>query len=415
MNATSPIDPPRAQRIQHLEHAFAQFNETSLQLQAAWSTLQERVAELTRERDAAQQARLRELAARERVADRLRALLAALPGAALMLDADGRVRECNIGAEDLLGQPLLDEAWRDVAARALHARSDSDGTPCLVDGRRLAVSRRATADGGCVLLLTDDSEAHARRHGVQQQRQRADRDQQQARLAHQLRTPLAAAVLYLSRIADGGLDAPTAQRMAGKALARLVDLQQLIDQTLALARGDTATAGPVPIADLLREATASLGGRADAGLQIDVHDASDGVCTYGQRNLLTSVLVNVLDNAAAFATHARVQATRDGDNVLIAIDDDGPGIDPDAAKRIFEPFFTTRAAGTGLGLAMARTIARAHDGDLRLARTPRGARFELRLPVAGDTAALASDINPERRATAHAVRASHRPRQGAAS
>lgn len=383
--------PADGQRLEELELAFAQFNETSRQLQSSWSALQERVAELTRERDAAQRARLEELAARERVADRLQALLGALPGAALMIDADGRVRECNAGADELLGKPLLGEAWRDIAVRALHARSDSDGTPCLSDGRRLGVSRRATADGGCVLLLTDESEAHARRSGVQRQQQISDSDQQRARLAHQLRTPLATAVLYLSRIADGGLGTAAAQRMAGKALARLVDLQQLIDQTLALARGESGADETLDIAELLRDAEHNVTCHANREHGIDTDDASGGARVRGQRSLLASALVNLLDNALAFSPRVRVEATRRSDGVVLAVHDDGPGIDTGIAERVFEPFFTTRADGTGLGLAMARTVARAHGGELTLVPSERGARFEMRLPLADDI--LPSDLN----------------------
>lgn len=389
MNAVPLLRPADPQRLQALELAFAQFNETSRQLESSWSALQERVAELTRERDAAQQARLTELAERERVADRLQALLGALPGAALMIDADGCVRECNAGAIELLGQPLRGQPWREVAARALPASSDSDGTPYLTDGRRLGVSRRATADGGCVLLLTDESEAHARRSGIERQRQLSDHDQQRAQLSHQLRTPLATAVLYLSRIADGGVDAPGAQRMAGKALARLVDLQQLIDQTLALARGDADTTATLRVSDLLRDAA----GSTDATHRIDIHDAGDGACVRGQRNLLASALVNLVDNALAFSPRVRLEATRHGGGVSLAVQDDGPGIDAATATRIFEPFFSTRAGGTGLGLAMARSVARAHGGELSLVPGPRGARFELRLPLAGDTRILPSDLH----------------------
>lgn len=394
MNAVLAPNPADPQRLAALERAFALFNETSRQLQTSWSALHGRVAELTRERDAAQQARQAELAERERVADRLQALLAALPGAALMLDADGTVREFNAGAIELLGEPLSGQPWREVSARALHARSDGDGTPCLADGRRLGVSRQATTDGGCVLLLTDESAAHARRSGIQRQRQSADAEQQHARLAHQLRTPLATAVLYLSRVADGGLDAATAQAMAGKALARLHDLQRLIDQTLALARGETDLHETLMVPALLGAALAGVAAPAGAD-RITVADASQGARVRGQRGLLASALVNLLDNALAFAPHVCIEAAATDAAVTLAVQDDGPGIDAGAADRIFEPFFTTRANGTGLGLALVRSVARAHGGEVTLVPVARGARFEIRLPRARDHRALPS--NPQRR------------------
>src|SRR5574337_428709 len=97
--------------------------------------------------------------------------------------------------------------------------------------------------------------------------------------------------------------------------------------------------------------------------------------------------------APAFSARVRLAATRHDDGVTLAVQDDGPGIDAATAARIFEPFFSTRAGGTGLGLAMARSVARAHGGELSFVPDPRGARFELRLPLAGDTRILPSDLH----------------------
>jgi two-component system sensor histidine kinase FlrB len=230
---------------------------------------------------------------------------------------------------------------------------------------------------------------------MQRQRQLSDSEEQRARLAHQLRTPLSTAVLYLSRIADGGVDGTAARQMAGKALARLVDLQRLIDETLAMARGAGGDA-TVEVSELLRATRGSIAAHTAADTHLAIEDPGNGVRVRGQPSLLTSALVNLVDNALAFSTHVRVQATRDDDGVVLAVHDDGPGIDPAHAERIFEPFFTTRADGTGLGLAMARTVARAHGGDLVLAPSDRGARFELRLPLAGDPRALPSDLRSHR-------------------
>ena len=71
----------------------------------------------------------------------------------------------------------------------------------------------------------------------------------------------------------------------------------------------------------------------------------------------------------------------DGAGVSIAVEDDGPSIPDEVIERIFEPFFTTKDAGTGLGLTIARNVARAHGGDLELAANRPGAvRMEIRLP-----------------------------------
>ena len=75
-------------------------------------------------------------------------------------------------------------------------------------------------------------------------------------------------------------------------------------------------------------------------------------------------------------------ASRAADDIEILVCDNGPGISPEIAQRLFDPFCTTKAAGTGLGLASSRTIARAHGSTLdHRPNTPVGACFVLRLPV----------------------------------
>jgi signal transduction histidine kinase len=82
--------------------------------------------------------------------------------------------------------------------------------------------------------------------------------------------------------------------------------------------------------------------------------------------------------------HLRIRATREGDCVLVEIEDDGTGIDPAIQPRIFEPFFTTKevGAGTGLGLDLVyRTVVARHHGDVRVLSQPGDTRFEVRLPI----------------------------------
>jgi signal transduction histidine kinase len=73
----------------------------------------------------------------------------------------------------------------------------------------------------------------------------------------------------------------------------------------------------------------------------------------------------------------------DGDRVRLVILDSGPGFPPDVARRGFEPFFTTKPSGMGLGLAMARSIVEAHDGDIALSNAERstGAVVTVELPT----------------------------------
>jgi signal transduction histidine kinase len=109
------------------------------------------------------------------------------------------------------------------------------------------------------------------------------------------------------------------------------------------------------------------------------------ICAYGSE--LNQVWTNLLDNAID-AMHGKgnisIRTARDGDDALIEIRDDGPGIPQAIQERIWEPFFTTKAVGegTGLGLDIAlRIICRRHNGDIKVRSEPGDTRFEIRLPL----------------------------------
>ena len=113
---------------------------------------------------------------------------------------------------------------------------------------------------------------------------------------------------------------------------------------------------------------------------------------------LQQVLLNLFTNAThAMKTHAgggllSVRSLRQGNEVVIQVEDDGPGIPAQHLGRIFDPFFTTKGAGegTGLGLSLSIGIIEAHGGRMAAENLPgRGARFTLRLPIGDGTETVA--------------------------
>jgi two-component system sensor kinase FixL len=97
------------------------------------------------------------------------------------------------------------------------------------------------------------------------------------------------------------------------------------------------------------------------------------------RNLILNA-VQAANDSAARGREVIVTSRREDDRVVLEIIDRGPGISADAAARLFEPFFSTKPRGHGLGLAISRTIARAHGGDVSLVATADGAHAMLILP-----------------------------------
>jgi PAS domain S-box-containing protein len=130
---------------------------------------------------------------------------------------------------------------------------------------------------------------------------------------------------------------------------------------------------------------------AQSSIELRQHYGSNLPVVLANRDEIQQVILNLVMNAqrAMVDAHGRgtltVRTYNVGDQAVVEITDDGPGISPDVAGRIFEPFFTTKTvgSGTGLGLALAFGIVSAHGGVLELVPTNRGACFRLTLPGAG--------------------------------
>ena len=229
-------------------------------------------------------------------------------------------------------------------------------------------------------------EKQALRESMQRAERLAAMGEMAARLAHQLRTPLATALLYAAQLADPELPAAKRAGFAGKTVDRLRHLERLIEDMLLFVRGVSADVEPVAAAELLAAVFQTLEPQALAhGLLLQTRDESDGRGLKADRLALSGALLSLAENA--------LQACRPGGRVCISaigsdaaiefrVSDEGAGIAPEVQERLFEPFFTTRKGGTGLGLAIVRAVAEAHRGgvDVRSA-AGEGSEFVLRLPL----------------------------------
>ena len=368
--------------------AFAQFEEVSSALAQSYASLEQQVAGLNAALASSNARLAEELAARERLARRLSTLLGALPAGVVVLDGQGRVREANPAATELLGELSPDERWFEVVARVFAPRWDDGHDVSLVDGRRVNVATQALPDEpGQILLITDVTETRRLQEQLSHHRRLSAKTEMAAALAHQIRTPLAAALLSLGPVArSSSLPAPL-QKGAGRALESLRQLERLVENMLSFARGAVVDAQPVAVADLLArlvdEAAAIL---PEGRFALDPAAAGCEFVVQGNADALLSVMLNLVNNASQIVgSECRMGVTlaQVGDFLTLRFMDNGPGVPAAEQARIFEPFHTTRPGGTGLGLPVAQAIARAHGGDLALnpAYTG-GACFELSLPIA---------------------------------
>lgn len=385
--------PQNDKQVLALSQAFAVFNDTARALGESYQELERRATHLSEQLALAHDARLRELASKERLAEKMQALIEALPGGVVVLDEAGRVGDANAAARAMLGENIVGRTWAQIAAGAFGGRG-GDGPLQLRDGREFALSSQHLSGGGRVLLFTDVTRDRRLQVRLDHNRRLSALGEMCARLAHQLRTPLSAAVLYASRIAEGRLDAAAAARLGARIMERLRHLQRLIDDMLAFSQGECEDAEPVAVGALLEEVRRNVGLGPEPANALEIADRSGDARIEGRPDLIGSALGNLIENALSFSppgSVVRLAVRRAGGWVVFRVSDSGPGVAPELAERIFEPFFTTRSQGTGLGLAVVRSVAAAHGGAAALVRHDgHGAVFEMRLPEARSGEALPS-------------------------
>lgn len=202
------------------------------------------------------------------------------------------------------------------------------------------------------------------------------RSQLLAGVSHDLRTPLTRLKLQLA------LMPPSPEIEDAK--RDLAEMEETLDEYLTFAKGLTDEAPEeVDLAQLAQELVddATRGG-ADVALE-----TAGEASTPGRARALKRCLANLIDNAAAHGDKVRVAVKGEADAVTVSVDDNGPGIPEDSYEEAFRPFSRLDATrsrnqkGVGLGLAIARDVARSHGGDVFLGRSELGGlRATLRLP-----------------------------------
>ncbi|MCL2829797.1 MAG: ATP-binding protein [Betaproteobacteria bacterium] len=369
-------------KAEELQRAFQVFNQVSLELTQAYATLQGRVESLTAELAVANGKLLRQYQEKEALSERLGLLLNAMPAGVIVLDADDRVREANPAAYQMLGDGIADAFWPGVA-RAQLIPVPQQPNEFQLGERRVAIAESALdSAGGRILLIHDTTAANEMKVKLERNQRLVAMGEMAASLAHQLRTPLAAALLYSGNLSQPCLRDEARTRFAGKVNEQLHRLERLIQDVLLFARGQKIGRDAIPVTTLIMEAAqtveplcAQRGVRFHSGCEIPETTARewrqgagiDNAIIMGNKKALVGALLNLLENALHVCeTGGAVSLTAilAGDRARIAVRDTGPGIPPERQERIFDPFFTTKGQGTGLGLAIALGVARAHGGDI---------------------------------------------------
>lgn len=195
-----------------------------------------------------------------------------------------------------------------------------------------------------------------------------------AGVAHEVRNPLAGMKLQLDLMKRAPELAPELREDVETCLQEIERLDRLVRTILGAARRDPAIREGVALGALVDERIASFGDRVER-----VGDAT--IAT--DPDLLVQIVDNLVRNAVEASPageKVRVEIEKTGGGVELVVVDRGPGIPEAHSAEMFEPFFTTKGEGTGLGLFISRSLARALKGTLDYARSDGSTRFRLQLP-----------------------------------
>lgn len=369
-----------------LEELFATFNQVSVDLGSRYRELETRVAQLNSELAASHSARLQELTEKEQLAAKLGSLMDALPGGVLVIDSSGYVLEETSSAQRILGQSVKNLNWKEIVKKSSRDHLMLNGEVSLENGVRICISSSSYGESGeIVILLTDVSENYRLRKLIDREERLSELGEMSARLAHQIRTPLSTAILYLSHLPTQP-ESIESFPVAKKILDRLRQIESLTDGMLSYIRGEGRSLSEFSLEKVFEEvkdANIIQVERFGGELELDLPDIP---CPYfGDREAIFNSLSNLVDNsikAARFNPCIRMSLSLQGSFYQLTVEDNGPGISESIRDHIFDPFYSNRSGGTGIGLAVVHSAVKACGGEIAI-RTAigGGALIEMLLPI----------------------------------
>lgn len=374
------MEPVKEQRIQELEKAFQLFNETSDRLSDSYQSLQHQIVDLQHQLESSDKEK-------KKVAERLSRLLKLLPAAVIVLNEAEQIVEMNQSAVEILGGDALNRNWEIVVMNAFLNRNEA-GELITHDGQIFQLSETALDESlGKILLMQDVTAARNWQDHMSRHQRLHSMGEMAASLAHQIRTPLASALLYVSQLNAENLEPDSRSKFVDKTLTSLRHLEGLVKDMLQYAKGGKSCEQEIRIGQLLDKLAHAVESHLDVkNAQVLFDSACGDLVLSGDLDALVTALQNLIHNALeVIGDGALIQVSVrqfDSKTVDLIVSDNGPGIEADRLERIFEPFYTSRARGTGLGLAVVRAIAEAHNGEAWVKSiVGYGSKFGMRLPL----------------------------------
>ncbi|TMM44948.1 sensor histidine kinase [Colwellia ponticola] len=336
-------------------------------------------------------------------------LIEVMPTGLVMLDGNGIVVKINQVARNLLDEPILGQPWFNVIARSFKPREDDWHEISLKDGRRVKLEiSNLGSQPGQLITITDLTETRLLQDKLAQMQRLSSLGKMVSTLAHQIRTPLSAAILYSENLLTNKLTDTSRLKFQGKLNDRLHDLEQQVNDMLLFSKsGKEQVVAQLSVGDLINDTVSSIDALVDkAKAKVNVQLPDNELYILGNKNALSGAIQNLLHNSLqamsslaasntnkVFEPQINIQVYSQASYLYLSFKDNGPGIDVNVTDKIFQPFYTSSSKGTGLGLAVVKSVVNAHQGEVSLLNESShtaqknahqanpGAHFVIKLPL----------------------------------
>ena len=364
-----------------LSKQFKDFNRISSDLDQHFQSINQSLHHLLENKEGASKA---DAAKGDLVSGQETLLLDALPAAVIMVNTQGVIFAHNALANEWLGKPLDGCSWVKVIERVFEPDLDQ-GELISKQGRQFSIATRPLGyKPGQAMLLTEVTSTRQLQKAAFQNRNLVTMGKMMASLAHQLRTPLSTALLYLSQIEEQH-HISDKKNFVGKSLKQIRHIEKTINDMLMFAHGGHFLMSRFSNDDLmldLEEQMLPIMEMNQAKLEIK---SGKGIQLNGNRDALLGVFTNICNNAID-ASSGELLISIDvlmdvSGMVKFHIRDNASGMDNDTLQHVFDPFYSTKEDGTGLGMAVVKSVVESHQGTIEVKSiVNRGTEFIIQLP-----------------------------------
>ena len=372
---------------EELEKSFSVFTDLASNLHVAYQELEVRVKDLTERLQYESTAKMNELEEKQKITSRYHKILTMLPTAVIVIDGKGIVTESNTSAMELLGMNVDHQRWVDVIQSHFAPKDDDGCEVSLANGKRVSITTKPLShEPGQIVVMYDLTQTRKLQEQLAIDKQLKEMGKLIASLAHQIRTPLATALLYCDHLIDASLSEAQHKQFAEKIKSRLANIEEQISDMLSCAKGNDLHYRLVSVDEIVRAIQTVTTEKLTANHAV-FYVKNEVVEAYCRCHLtsLVGAFSNLINNAIEARESGlvlRLHIERSVNDMLsMTLSDNGPGISREILNKITEPFFTTHEKGTGLGLAIVKNTIQGHHGSMRIESTPgEGTTFIIDIP-----------------------------------